>query len=248
MGLEMWTRASGTTDRFVMVADVLGFRVLLDELGVEALAQRYRRLIEEVDRLTQWEVSARTFSDTILCYSPAFETGKAFPDRPDIDFTISITQMTGFMGFCGSLLASGLEHGLPLRAGVACGPCHIDEDAGIFVGNAIVDAYLTEMSQEWSGVGLHPSCFSWMPVGPEAIGWMHLLEYSVPVKDDAPVKDLDWTINWVAPPHRQARILELLHERVNRFAGTEFEGRWRRTLEFAESMSTRGDEGSESSR
>ncbi len=46
---------------------------------------------------------------------------------------------------------------LPFRIGVAYGEVHIEPGRNLFLGQPLVDAYLTERTQDWLGGALHSS-------------------------------------------------------------------------------------------
>ena len=61
-----------------------------------------------------------------------------------------------FSHFVAAFFGSALKLDLPLRTGIAFGDCVIERERGLFAGQPIIDAYLTEEAQYWIRVTCDP--------------------------------------------------------------------------------------------
>lgn len=206
--------------------DILGFRALLDEIGLRALMARVHDLRSVLDRLFRWEARFATFSDTILLYSkpiPApVSEGHELLIRHDAE---------GFLRYSAVLQARALMAGLPLRGAIAFGECVVVPSRGVFVGPPLVDAYLLSEAQDWIGVALHDSCLRFLdPVQAPETGVA--LRSPIPTKGQ-PDQD-GWTLDWPrmiwTPVALREKVGSLLAENL----GTPHLQRWERTRDFVE--------------
>jgi len=228
--------------RYIAVCDVLGFRDLLTKNGLEWLQNRYSELEAEIRSLYKWEVKAQIFSDTVLLYS---EDLNPFLNRAEDDLVrhaLLESRTTAFLGFTGALITTGLSIGLPMRVGVSFGDCVIDSRHQIFLGQPIVDAYLTEKSQDWIGVALHDATFSWCEGQLDDGAFWRLMRWNVPLKQNPAIGELKWTINWSNIGFGRERLRETLALAVEANVGTIHEDRWRYTLAFYDAAAARRPE------
>src|SRR5215475_13419018 len=176
---------------FVAMCDVLGFSQLVGTTSLEMVHQQYRSLLDDVGPnifRSSPQTSQRIYlvehvviSDTILFWAPADGQIEILPGL----LCILMRQLMGSM---------------PLRVGIAFGDCVIDPQEHIYIGQPIIDAYLTEQAQEWVGGAYHRSCWS-APRFPEfATEWAQIVKYPVPVKISGAVKcyqlSLEYAVNW----------------------------------------------------
>lgn len=233
--------------RLIALCDVLGFRkfVRTEELG--ALAERYRALLARTRYETRLSITrlaagteetfslgaeSQVFSDTILVWSRALETGS------DEDFA----NASVFLTAVSRLVASGIVAALPLRIGVAYGECFIDPEAHIYVGQPIVDAYVTEQRQDWIGAACHPTCLE-TPFGSElaslsdnyqVLGGM--IRGDIPVKKKPDGPPLTHTLDWpyFIPKGLDRQQLEYLLEQGRKAFAQDrrISRKWSRALRF----------------
>jgi len=180
------------------------------------------------------------FSDTILVWS-----GVAGHNDRDPGFGST------FFMHLARLFGEAIQRDLPLRMGVAFGECCIHQSRGIYVGQPMVDAYLTEQAQDWVSAACHPSCESAphfanlrllarKQAGP-------LVEYEIPCKPMSGQR-LNLALDWPFPMspagfvNREEQQAEALVRQFAANRGTSFEPRWSRAIEFYRSrMSRWGD-------
>jgi hypothetical protein len=240
-GVEMRAR------RLVALCDVLGFREFVSREDLGALVERYRALLARTDYETRlsmtrfapgteetlrFEVEREVFSDTILLWSPTLE---AASDEDLVNASVFLTVVSRLVG-------SGIVAALPLRIGVAYGECFIDPEAHIYVGQAVVDAYVTEQRQDWIGAACHRTCLE-TPFGSDlallsetyqVLGGM--IEGDIPVKKKPEGPALSYTLDW---PHfiprgvHRRQLEHLLEHGRKAFAYDRRKSRkWSRALRF----------------
>ena len=217
---------------YVAMCDVLGFSQLVGATSLETVYQKYRSLVDEVGPdifRTSPETSQRmylvehvVFSDTILFWAPADGQVEILPG-------LLCNLMRQVMG------------SMPLRVGIAFGDCVIDPQEHIYIGQPIIDAYLTEQAQEWVGGAYHRSCWS-APGFPEfATEWAQIVKYPVPVKiSDAANRhqpSLEYAVNWTL--FTGLDVLTTIADQEQR-APEAAKMKWRNTRTFYEIVSAGG--------
>lgn len=223
--------SSHPAPRFVAMLDVLGFKNALDSEPLDNLAARYRQFTIAVESLSKWEIRTVVFSDTVMVYSAPLEREVIEGQARSLAWRLNrntaeiasgeyeravAVQGELFLNWVAEILRTALRLGLPLRGGIAFGDCVINRSRQTFLGQAIVDAYLTESRQDWVGVALHDSMFDFVPRPVEESEvkqavyvrqldderdrvehlhwWPRLVRWPVPTKSGP---SLEWTINWM---------------------------------------------------
>lgn len=90
-----------------------------------------------------------------------------------------------------------------IRAGIAYGDAFIDPKNAMYVGEPIIDAYLLEQQQQWSGAALTKSAYERVPEFARKgrfADWP-ILPYNVPLKDNKAISTL--AVNWTYGIHNQ---------------------------------------------
>ena len=152
-------------EKFVVCADVLGFKNLVATKDLSSLVQTFSNLVGSAQFAghLDWVAGAAdkpgqprddkgrlgavinrvVYSDTVLLWT----------DDASLASFRAITKAA-----CGLIAAGLLATPLrfPFRLGLARGEAHIEPAAGIFVGRALVEAYETEQLQNWFGGALSP--------------------------------------------------------------------------------------------
>lgn len=95
---------------------------------------------------------------------------------------------------CGWIVAEALRQGIPVRGGIARGDAIVDETSNAFLGQPLVDAYVTEQAQEWLGVAIHPSAVILVDRTDNIVDW------NVPVKRPTVLERLDALLHRRRPP------------------------------------------------
>lgn len=187
---------------FIAVFDVLGFKDRLAQTPLKQLIDTYRLLIDakvQAGRIPvasanglSVEISGTTiFSDTIVVWCDD-----------------SWPAVQSFLASCSLLVATALRRDWPLRGGIAYGEVVLDRVNRMFVGQPIVDAHLTEISQDWVGAAFHPTVFSHPLLGAQIAVHDEVIACAVPIKSGA--GPLTHALHWC--PHAisaRAAILKL---------------------------------------
>lgn len=163
--------------RFVAMLDILGFKDLLKQRGIEAIHQLIRALFRSARegssrdhtmtvngvtyRIPAVRLNYFIFSDTILVWKDCEESNveeKEIESRCDLfrEFNHGISM----------LLERALLKKIPLCGGIAFGRTiiQIDEEGQNheIIGQPIVDSYLLGEAQDWVGIAFHSSCLSFI--------------------------------------------------------------------------------------
>ncbi|WP_406678086.1 hypothetical protein [Moorella sp. ACPs] len=188
--------------RYIAICDILGFKKYVQDNPLQDVVASFSKLLDKAKKLSEHErhtVSTQdgyklsidsipfiVFSDTILMWVEA----ECDPD--------SWLNIPNFFDSLGALVAVSITCGLPLRVGIAYGECYINPSEGKYLGQPIVNAYLTEEAQDWIGGACHSSCLA----GPyfEAIQEKLCLvvPYIVPTKPEVRVGELQYALEWVS--------------------------------------------------
>ena len=147
--------------------------------------------------------------------------------------SVAMIRTWSFLAAVSSLVEAGLAVGVPVRGGVAYGPCVLRPSRGLFVGAPIVDAYETEQRQEWIGAACHPSCEMAATFSQRKYS-LPLRSWHVPVKPEPAGPKLDWAVEWGYLPEYQTAVEGALARAIADAAGTPHETKWRNTVEFWE--------------
>jgi len=180
--------------RLVALADILGFKQTVLHTPVDVVVREYfeffRKAIQHSFELAGWpaapedfaQLKARLgmgmewFSDTLILYA-----------LDDAD--AAITNL--LRGVTWLVFETMYFHAVRLRVGIDYGELHVDENAGQFVGKAIVCAHELERGQNWVGGALTTAACERLP----ASARFYTVEYPVPTKPGAPASTtaLNWT-------------------------------------------------------
>ena len=196
-------------ERLVGFFDVLGFKTILREEGIERTLERIRRLNLDAVFSTDIPVVEVTTANGVRVLH------KVTPSYIFSDSILFWQQREGggsinafFHGLC-RFLAECAGAGLLLRGGIAWGDCCIDPANHVFVGQPLVDAHQTEEAQMWSGAALHRSILKRKDLVP--LGMDNLDDFEPPIK--AKCKDLPlsgWVLAW--PDHAVPGLQEKLEQ------------------------------------
>jgi hypothetical protein len=174
-----------------------------------------------------YRLNSVVFSYTILMWSETSTKPREFK-----------VHGMAFLLLLSGFFRTALRCRFPLRIGVAFGPVVIEPDNHIFIGTPIVNAHLTEQAQDWVGIACHNSCRHAPGNREQSValdGKYHgpMVGYKIPFKDGKNVP-AHHTLDW---PAWESEFLEpsieaALRSAVAKYAGTPFEKRWSRALDY----------------
>jgi hypothetical protein len=220
---------------------------------LNVLAEQYGLLIKDIKRplrnrwlqekspgreiiLHKHDVRLFVFSDTLL-----FWTGPMYAEDNTYNRTHNLERSFAFFRSLTLLTGIGLRHGFPLRIGIAFGSAYTDRQSQRFLGQAIIDAFDVENSQDWIGVACHRSCdanpamrlLGRAPaVGPHVMTLDDLIiRHEIPTK--AQNKTRAWTVDW--PPYSPKGTHRILQDALVRVTEMDARRKWKNTLEYFES-------------
>lgn len=191
---------------FVGLFDVLGFKERVAHSDLQMLVSEYRHFVNTQTWATtipvasrggvhQWRVGDAIFSDTILLWC-------------DDNWDAVQTLMTA----SASLVASAIDIGWPIRGGIAYGSSVLDGQTLTFIGQPIIDAYLTEQSQVWIGAALHHSVIEHPTLGTRIVRLEDVIRYAVPTKFRSTT--LEYAIHWCPYSTRALRVITELSQQT----------------------------------
>lgn len=131
-------------EKIIAYFDILGYKELIERSKLEDVRDKMYGLLDKVNNLTnnpnidvysKNDLDYIIFSDSIIIYSNDISI-KSFLN---ICFTSNVLMYFSFL------------EGLPLRGAISHGEFYVDKDKNIFFGKALVNAYMTEGKQKWSG-------------------------------------------------------------------------------------------------
>jgi len=192
-------------NRMIAVCDILGFKDLVYKRGLSDLVKKdlsqFQRLVSFcvrqgempeippgiVDICEQNRVGFAWFSDTVLIYA-----------QNDEDQSCRNVLET-----VGWLLFTTMSSSTRIRSGIAYGEFYANSVDGIYVGPGLVEAYLLEQAQEWSGAALTVGASSRIPerqTTGERFQWW-VCEYPIPLKEKANVHCSNLVVDWTQAIH-----------------------------------------------
>lgn len=202
---------------YVAFLDVLGFRDLVCNNSHEALVRKYQKLLLPITELSLSNGAFNVIKQDGRQLAIADTTRMTINSLVISDSVILWTQDATRESFVGILIATknmlvqGMLCGMPIRGGIAIGPLsrlsyslnsQMDNSVGTFVGKGLVDAYLTESSQQWSGCVVNDSAVAeYDRQRSEKHNNLNsvrhaglIVEYDVPVCNAT--TERHWVINW----------------------------------------------------
>lgn len=190
----------------IAVCDILGFKnlvnnTLLKKVVNDALGWFRKSLYHSIHKnnfpkdapslkelRNQSNLGIAWFSDTVLLYTKK-DTNEC---------------LQALLSTLGWLLFKTIIKGTTrIRCGISYGAAYIDYENSIYVGTPIVDAYLLEKKQKWSGGALTVDGLKRLPdiakSGKYVYEW-YITPYKVPLKDQKiDTFAIDWTLSFHTP-------------------------------------------------
>lgn len=189
---------------FIACLDVLGFRARLRARGLVRTHNDYvnlRSAVQQGSRVVQLGSLGTLFGQTVAMGQTTFVPAIVLSDAIYAWADDTADAGDALVTACGWIVAESLKYGIPIRGGIARGDAIVDATTLTFLGQPMIDAYVTEQAQEWLGVALHPSAASLASGNDNVVPW------TVPVKKPTLLQRID------AAMHRQSapKQLELTH-------------------------------------
>ena len=135
-----------------------------------------------------------------------------------------------------NVIRESLSNGVFLRGAVSFGEFFVDEDLGILLGPAVVDAYEWSEAAEWIGVHLTPTAFyAWKGTETPPRTPPTIREYNVPLKEGRIIATaaVDWAHTSRSNPGEiEALRVELMRAFSRRPIALKDESKYRNTLAF----------------
>ena len=186
--VEMFWKPNGTSiaKRYVANLDVLGFKQQLFRDGLSAVFSNYQGLQVYLKHGgTKFTLLGTLFGTTVglsgaAPYMLISDTILLWCDENG--------DVESFVEVCGSIIANASTTGMFLRGAIAFGETIIDPLTSTFLGQPLVDAYIAEQSQEWVGLGIHPTAVDGLRKSESTVS------YRVPVKRCRPA--LTHAVTW----------------------------------------------------
>ena len=156
------TLITNTENYFIAFFDILGFESRLRSFGLQKMIEKYQLLTNIIDKnnakqeelksgkfhgafwtaegsaMISYEIKGAYASDSILIWANRQLDGKFLP--PD-----------NFLAVCNELICASIEINLPLRGAISMGELCIDEQKGVYLGDALVDIARMEKRQNFIG-------------------------------------------------------------------------------------------------
>ncbi len=140
-------------DQLFCFLDVLGFSNLVKQTGLDALYEKYQKLISAADQeqvdsaffssrsgrpyFGYQKIEATYFSDTIIFWCP-----------------YDIHHLEVLANCIKEVICRSIELGLPLRGAISVGKAKLNTEEKVFIGKPVVNAVEAEKVQRWIGVTL----------------------------------------------------------------------------------------------
>lgn len=184
--------------RFVAMLDILGFKALVEQLGIEKIHQIMLELFKSAQRATNidfgMEINRRLFrhpavrlnyfifSDTILLWKD-YQEIKHDKEGKEI-FEGKCSLFREFNRGISRILELALLKNIPLRGGIAFGKTIINIDKNKnnneIIGQPIINAYLVGEALNWIGVAFHSSCQAFIHKECDKT----VIKYNIPYHED----------------------------------------------------------------
>lgn len=183
--------------------DVLGFEALLNELGLDEMGRRYKKLL---DTALRPQSEAKPWSAEIAMVQGEPIPGLMWLPIQTAYFSDSLllwvnyhpSHVPFFLDRCAKVFCEALALDIPIRGAVSIGTAIMDNDNGIYLGTPLIEAVRLENKLNWIGVALGDS---WktdtrrIPVPPDRV-----FIYEPPLKDGGSMLFsglvLDWPRAW----------------------------------------------------
>lgn len=141
--------------KIIALFDILGTKKRMETLKLDAVLKQYIQLAEFVDNMTgSLMIHSVPAGDGGFCPAVGYLAVEQayFSDTFLVWADYDSFRIPAFFEMCSGLFCHSLELGIPLRGGIAVGDAYMDKEKNIFLGPALIDAYLAESAGEWLGI------------------------------------------------------------------------------------------------
>jgi hypothetical protein len=143
--------------KMLALFDILGSQKRMETLQLDGVLARYLDLADFVDDMTG-SIVIRPVPDGEGGVCPAvgyLEVGQSyFSDTFVVWADYEPLRLPAFLNMCSQLMCYCVDLGIPLRGGIGVGDAYMDKEKNIFLGPALIDAYLAESAGQWVGVSV----------------------------------------------------------------------------------------------
>jgi hypothetical protein len=235
--------------RFVAMMDILGFKELLEQKGLDIIHQLMKDLFNSTRTGTNRDYQAIIngvkylhpavrlnyfiFSDTILIwkdYQEVKNNNKNIQKKCELfrEFNHGISRV----------LENALLRRIPLRGGIAFGKSIIKIDTNgnnhEIIGQPIVDAYLLGEAQDWVGVAFHSSCLPFIEkdCDPTVKYYKHIPYHKNRLKTINNGRETKYSLEWGGQQKVKEILKEIFGELKKAKKSKNIRNKYKRTIDF----------------
>jgi hypothetical protein len=256
LNFKLMNTSNTKSNVYIGILDILGFKDLVQRNSHKELIYTYQELyvaisvihdiqnrgaealnkgeIIDFDNIKYNKIQSLTISDSIILWSEDDSLG-------------SFLEMVRFVRL---LLFLGIEIGIPFRGAISFGPISVlsegtKRNASNFnitiVGKGLVDAYIFEMNQNWSGCIVDKRCIDYLNKQgarikqkiDDFVANCNLIKYKVPLKVGQ-VK-LEYAVNWIPDKYNsnyEKKIIASFSKKKKRVTDWQIEQKIKNTIDF----------------
>ena len=243
--------------RFVAMLDILGFKELLRQRGLDIIHQLMNDLFNSTRTGTNRDYQAIIngvrhvhpavrlnyfiFSDTILIW-------KDYQEVKNNSERINSKEIVKFQGNCelfrefnhgiSRVLENALLRRIPLRGGIAFGKSIIRIDTNgnnhEIIGQPIVDAYLLGEAQDWVGVAFHSSCLPFIEQDCDSTvkKYEQIPYHKKRLKTISNGRETKYSLEWGGQQKVKEILKEIFAELKEANKSEDILNKYRRTIDF----------------
>lgn len=172
-------------NRLICYFDLLGFKNIVNQVGVKRVHAHYLSLIEKIKVRTEQFVSHETSPHPIERFKVFFDSIVIVSGPTD-----SVQLVNNFIFSCIETLEEGFSMGFPMRGAITKGDYIDHKESNLFVSDSFNSLTTIEQSQNWCGCIISPEAEEFISKSIYGEQWPTnvtsenpLIRYSVPIKD-----------------------------------------------------------------
>lgn len=189
--------------RLVALGDILGFKETILNTPLEVVLTNHLTYVRKVLKHTIGDLQGIADVEDIAALKRASGIGFEWFSDTILLYTKQDTPRahTAVIATAAWLVFELMYHaGVRIRFGIDYGELHTDENAGYFVGKALVGAYEMERHQNWVGGALTPNAMKHL----HSEARFYVADYAVPVKKNA--FETNAALNWTLGVHHSLTL------------------------------------------